>query len=543
MPHSSRYTIQQKKGQGAYADVWQAQDEKLGRRVAIKFFRHSAADLDAVRDHARALAKVPPHDNVVVVYGMDEVEGPGGTIDEALIMEWIDGRTLEQRLSEGRLSRAEATQILSGIVDGLIAIHQAGVAHRDLHPGNIMLTKRGRAKIIDILSFGTQHWHPEQLLHDQVGDKQRMLDIATSVMHRSDLDPVLPGKLRQLVRADDDLLILKTSIVEIIAEAEVRPAQVLTAARPDIGVAVRSITTFGPPNPGIVLLQISVQNRSPVPFYLSGVLLELGTDRLLYAQHDAVEPNRTPHNVVVESGNSWEYTVNPRELAGGLRHAKDLGSVLVTDKVGREWRSDANETQRALLQCLRGDKVALPLEPKPPSGKMATTILNTVTFGFMAGGGPVDGLRLRLLLGEKHTRDEVNSALDECCPLWFIRNGRRPRDNYQLTRRGLEASEFSSGVGAFFDSFLPFYKVGISRDFLAFRIDYAEVSKAPGLGTFSAPFMKSALTLYGIIGSGGSSGDPCETFSYEPSAKFLETLLDCSDYADLIALSDRLDGV
>jgi len=138
---------------GAFADVWKARDE-LDREVAVKIVRASGAAFSSALDHAKALARAN-HPNVVSVLSFETVLDPDSNAEvECIVMELIRGTTLAKRLSGPRFSAPEVKTVGEGIIDGLTHIHSLGIAHGDLHEGNVMVTEGG-AKIIDILYRGS----------------------------------------------------------------------------------------------------------------------------------------------------------------------------------------------------------------------------------------------------------------------------------------------------------------------------------------------------------------------------------------------------
>ena len=134
-------------GAGAMGEVWRARDGKLGREVAIKVLpEHFASDADRLRRferEAKTLASLN-HPNVAQIFGVDQV-------DETcfLVLELVEGESLEERLKRGPLPLAEALDVCRQIAEGLEAAHEAGVIHRDLKPANVRLTPDGRVKLLD----------------------------------------------------------------------------------------------------------------------------------------------------------------------------------------------------------------------------------------------------------------------------------------------------------------------------------------------------------------------------------------------------------
>jgi serine/threonine-protein kinase len=140
-----RYRLIARRAAGATATVWETDDEFLRRRVAVKILHdHLAADVDfraRFVDEARTAATVN-HPNLVAVY--DSIRDQPG-----IVLEWVDGPDLRQRLDEGPLTPTEAVELGASIADGLAALHSHGLVHRDVKPANILLAVGGRPKLTD----------------------------------------------------------------------------------------------------------------------------------------------------------------------------------------------------------------------------------------------------------------------------------------------------------------------------------------------------------------------------------------------------------
>jgi eukaryotic-like serine/threonine-protein kinase len=144
-------------GRGGMGVVFEAEDPRLGRRVALKVVQPSIADDQATHDRflreARATAAVE-HENIVTIHQVGEDRGV-----PFLAMPLLQGESLEDRLRrEGRLPVADVIRIGREIALGLSAAHEQGLIHRDIKPGNIWLDARsGRVKILDFgLARGTE---------------------------------------------------------------------------------------------------------------------------------------------------------------------------------------------------------------------------------------------------------------------------------------------------------------------------------------------------------------------------------------------------
>lgn len=158
-------------GEGGQGRVMLAEDEKLHRSVAVKLLggadRETAVAMAArVRVEGRAMAKVR-HPAVVQVFDVGEVGG-----QPYLVMEFIDGQTLQDRLDqlERRMDVVEALALLEQIALGLQAVHDAGLAHGDLQPTNVIVGTDHRARVLDFglafLSGGTAHYMAPELQSD-----------------------------------------------------------------------------------------------------------------------------------------------------------------------------------------------------------------------------------------------------------------------------------------------------------------------------------------------------------------------------------------
>ncbi|WP_144126584.1 serine/threonine-protein kinase [Catellatospora sichuanensis] len=147
-----RYLLTTPVGSGGTATVWHARDERLGRMVAVKLLSPGmlADDLAVQRlgVEAQALARLR-HRHIAEVYDYGVNRQAGQTTAAYLVMELIDGVPVRQALAEqGHLPWPQAVRIAAQTADGLAAAHARGIVHRDVAPGNILLTADG-VKIID----------------------------------------------------------------------------------------------------------------------------------------------------------------------------------------------------------------------------------------------------------------------------------------------------------------------------------------------------------------------------------------------------------
>ncbi|MET7950163.1 serine/threonine-protein kinase [Micromonospora sp. NPDC005324] len=146
-----RYVLHERIGLGGMSEVWRGDDEVLGRPVAIKVLAGQFATDPQLRAtiqrEARAAARLT-HPHVTQVYDYAEATLAGGVVVPYLVMELVDGHNLADRLRNGPLPWPEAVRVAGQIAAALAAAHRIGVVHRDVKPGNVMLTDTG-AKVLD----------------------------------------------------------------------------------------------------------------------------------------------------------------------------------------------------------------------------------------------------------------------------------------------------------------------------------------------------------------------------------------------------------
>ena len=134
-------------GAGGMGEVYLARDSRLGRDVAIKALPDAlAADperLSRFEREAKVLASLN-HSGVGAIYGLEEAGG-----HRYLVLEFVQGETLADRLKRGAIPLDEALPLAKQIAEALEAAHEKGIVHRDLKPANIMVTDEGRAKVLD----------------------------------------------------------------------------------------------------------------------------------------------------------------------------------------------------------------------------------------------------------------------------------------------------------------------------------------------------------------------------------------------------------
>ncbi len=151
-----RYELGDTIGRGGMAEVFEGQDQRLNRKVAVKVLRPDLARDPAFQGRFRREAQSAASlndPNIVAVYdtGEDVLDGGGEHVMVPyIVMEYVDGHTLRELMSSGRrLLPERSLEIMAGVLNALDYSHAHGIIHRDIKPGNVMLTRNGDVKVMD----------------------------------------------------------------------------------------------------------------------------------------------------------------------------------------------------------------------------------------------------------------------------------------------------------------------------------------------------------------------------------------------------------
>jgi eukaryotic-like serine/threonine-protein kinase len=147
-----RYELGELLGRGGMAEVRKGRDRRLGRTVAIKMLRTDLATDPTFQVRFRREAQSAAmlnHPSIVAVYDTGEDQLNGARVPY-IVMEYVEGKTLRQILQEQqRITTERSLEIISGVLEALDYSHRAGIVHRDIKPGNVMITPTGDVKVMD----------------------------------------------------------------------------------------------------------------------------------------------------------------------------------------------------------------------------------------------------------------------------------------------------------------------------------------------------------------------------------------------------------
>ncbi|MEU1668862.1 protein kinase [Streptomyces sparsogenes] len=151
---SGRYVVREELGRGGMAAVYRAHDTALDRVVAVKVMHGELGRDPSFRRRFKREAQLAArlaHAHVVAVHDIGEEPDPGGAGEPMpyLVMEFVEGESLRDRLRSGPVGVEEALRIVADVLAGLEASHARGIVHRDIKPANVMLTPDGGVKVMD----------------------------------------------------------------------------------------------------------------------------------------------------------------------------------------------------------------------------------------------------------------------------------------------------------------------------------------------------------------------------------------------------------
>ncbi len=161
-----RYRLERLAGRGATAEVWRAFDQHQDRTVALRLLQTARAAAPAERAQARhvvSLLTAVEHPNVVRVLEFDD-----RSLTQLLVMEWVDGSPLSERLGGEPLTETRLLRLASELLAAVACVHDHGLLHRDIKPSNVLIDVGGRSRLAD---FGLA-------VPEGVTDEQQLSEVA-----------------------------------------------------------------------------------------------------------------------------------------------------------------------------------------------------------------------------------------------------------------------------------------------------------------------------------------------------------------------------
>jgi len=293
----SHYTVTRKLGSGGMGVVYEAEDGRLGRRVALKFLpqemQQDATSLERFQREARA-ASALNHPNICTVYAIEQHQR-----QHFIVMELLEGQTLAQMIGRQSFEIGQLLETAIQIADALESAHARGIVHRDIKPANIFVNTRGQVKILD---FGLAKIEGARRASAALGDDSRLDTMA----------------------APDELTVRGTAMGTVSYMSPEQARGQLTDARTDLfslGTVLYQMATGTLPFQGDTSAVVfeAILNRDPLPVIHGNPALPPEIGRIL---EKALEKDR---NLRYQTATDFKTDLIrlKRDLDSGRRHAAE----------------------------------------------------------------------------------------------------------------------------------------------------------------------------------------------------------------------------
>jgi len=336
----SHYRIVSKLGAGGMGEVYLAEDQKLGRPVALKLLpARFTSNVERVRrfeQEARAVGALN-HPNILTIYEIGHADTSDGPV-QFMAVEYVEGQTLQQRLFERPIGIQEAVDVATQICSALAAAHGAGITHRDIKPENVMLRQDGVVKVLD---FGLAKLAERQFLaSDDTATHAESIDSAVSSdPPRPAWRPTIPGAILGTVRymspeqargfvADprSDLFSLGVVFYEMLAGR----------------------TPFERPTSTDTVVAILEHEPPPLSRYVPAVPAELNALIVRLLAKDRSARYQSARNLLGELKSVQQRLWVAREADGVAQAAQAIERSQTADRIERRESSSTSSTRRSL---------------------------------------------------------------------------------------------------------------------------------------------------------------------------------------------------
>jgi predicted ATPase/predicted Ser/Thr protein kinase len=379
-------------GAGGMGEVYRAHDTRLQRSVAIKTLPAAfSADGDRLHRFEREarLASALNHPNIVTIY---ELGRDGST--HYIAMELIEGKTLRELLADGSLPTRKAIEIAAQIAEGLAKAHEAGISHRDLKPGNLMVTEDGFVKILD---FGLAKLAPPTSELSATRNLSMWHTQPGAVLGTPQYMSPEQASTGQLDFRSDQFS-LGLVLYEMVTGK--RPFQKSTAAETMVAILRQTAEPIGVQNPEVPApLCWAIERclaKEPDKRYVStrDLARELATIRDRFSERPANVEAR-PANIPVQR---TPFVGREKEVAAAkeLLLRKDVRLVTVTGPGGIGKTRLAIEVASGLIEHFPGGAHFVPLSPLSDPGLIASVIVQTLGIREAGSQSPLEILKKNL---------------------------------------------------------------------------------------------------------------------------------------------------